>query len=164
MSEARISLETAPEASRALRQLEQYIAGCGLARELIELVKLRVSMLNGCAFCVDRHWRALRDAGEPEQRLYSLSAWREQPGYSPRERAALEWAESLTRVAETRVPDQDFELISAHFTAKEVADLSFVIVAINAWNRLCVAFRIPPANVLPARLDPSASAESRPSS
>jgi AhpD family alkylhydroperoxidase len=155
MNEVRISLETAPEARRALRQLEQYIASCDLPRGLIELVKLRVSMINGCAFCVDRHWRALRDAGEPEQRLYSLSAWREQPGYSPRERAALGWAESLTRVAETHVPDEDFSLISAHFTAKEIADLSYVIAAINAWNRLCVAFRVPPENLLPPRSDPA---------
>jgi AhpD family alkylhydroperoxidase len=151
MSAARLSLETAPEATQALRELERYLARSGLPRVLVELVKLRVSMLNGCAYCVDRHFRALRDAGESEQRVYSLSAWREQSGYSPSERAALAWAESLTFVADTRVPDADYAAMTAHFSPKEIADLSYVVAAINAWNRLCVAFRVPPANALPAR-------------
>jgi AhpD family alkylhydroperoxidase len=151
MSKVRIPFETAPEARQALRELEKYIARTELPRTLVELVKLRVSMLNGCAFCVDLHWRALRDAGETEQRLYSLSAWREQAGYSPRERAALGWAESLTHVADTGVPDADFAEISTHFSPREIADLSYVVAAINAWNRLCVAFRVQPANALPER-------------
>ena len=151
MSQVRIPFEKAPEARDALRGLEKYIAQSGLPRPLVELVKLRVSMLNGCAFCVDRHWRVLRDVGESEQRLYSLSAWREQQGYSPRERAALAWAESVTAVSVTGVPDADYVAVSAHFSEKEVIDLTYVIVAINGWNRLCVALRIPPEHVLEER-------------
>lgn len=151
MSGVRIPFETAPEAREALRGLEKYLARASLPRELSELVKLRVSMLNGCAFCVNMHWTNLRAAGESEQRLYSLAAWREQSGYSPRERAALAWAESLTHVAETGVPDAAFAEVSAHFSRKEIADLSYAIAVINAWNRLCVAFRIPPEPSMPER-------------
>lgn len=142
----RLSFTVAPEAREALRGLERYLSECGLPRPLLELVKLRVSMLNGCAFCVDRHWRALRADGESEARLYGLSAWREQEGYSARERAALAWAESVTEVASSHVPDAVFADCSAHFSQKELADLTYAVAAINAWNRLCVAFRIQPAN------------------
>lgn len=141
----RISFDLAPDARQALRGLERYLASSGLDAGLIELVKLRVSMINGCAYCVDLHYRKLREAGEPEARLYGLSAWREQKGYSARERAALGWAESLTAVATSGVPDRDFEQLSACFSPKEIADLSYAVAAINAWNRLCVAFRIAPA-------------------
>jgi AhpD family alkylhydroperoxidase len=147
----RIPFDLAPEARDALRGLEKYLARASLPRELLELVKLRVSMLNGCAYCVNMHWTNLRAAGESEQRLYSLSAWREQSGYSPRERAALAWAESLTLVAATGVPDAVFAEISEHFSPKEIADLSYAVAAINAWNRLCVAFRVPPEPSLPER-------------
>ena len=140
----RLSLDQAPEAREALRGLEQYLARCGLPRPLLELVKLRVSMINGCAFCVNRHWRALRGAGEHEARLYGLSAWREQAGYSDRERAALDWAESVTLVAESQVPDAVYAHASSWFTPRELADLTYAVAAINAWNRLCVAFRLPP--------------------
>jgi alkylhydroperoxidase family enzyme len=98
------------------------------------------------------HWNKLKALGESEQRLYSVSVWREQAGYSPRERAALAWAESLTHVAETGVPDSAFAEVSAHFTPKEIADLSYAVAIINAWNRLCVAFRIPPERVMPERV------------
>jgi AhpD family alkylhydroperoxidase len=151
MSHVRIPFEIAPEAREALRGVEKYIACSGLPRELVELVKLRVSMLNGCAFCINMHWRHLRSFGESEQRLYSLSAWREQSGYSPRERAALDWAETVTQVAATGVPDPAFATVSAHFSPKEIADLTYAIATINAWNRLCVAFRIEPEDPLPAR-------------
>jgi AhpD family alkylhydroperoxidase len=147
----RIPFDLAPEARDALRGLEKYLARASLPRELLELVKLRVSMLNGCAYCVNMHWTNLRAAGESEQRLYSLSAWREQSGYSPRERAALAWAESLTLVAATGVPDAVFAEISEHFSPKEIADLSYAVAAINAWNRLCVAFHVPPEPSLPER-------------
>jgi AhpD family alkylhydroperoxidase len=151
MTEARLTFDVSPEARQALRGLEKYLAGCGLPASLLELVKLRVSSINGCAFCIDRHWRALRGEGEPEARLYALSAWREQEGYSPRERAALGWAESLTTVATSGAPDALYAEVSAHFTPKELADLTYAIAAINAWNRLCVAFRIPPEHPLPER-------------
>lgn len=151
MTEARIPFETAPEGYAAMRGLERYIAESGLPRTLVELVKLRVSLINSCAYCVNMHWRALRESGESEQRLYGLSAWREQPGYSPRERAALGWAESVTAVATSGVPDSDYGTVTAHFSAKEIADLTYVVVAINGWNRLCSAFRIPPQHLMPER-------------
>lgn len=151
MSAVRIPFETAPGGFEAMRGLERYIRESGLPRTLVELMKLRVSMLNACAYCVTMHWRALREAGEPEQRLYGLSAWREQPGYSPRERAALSWAECVTNVAATGVPDAEYAAASAHFTANELADLTYVVVAINGWNRLCSAFRIPPQQLMPER-------------
>jgi len=151
MNTARIPFEAAPEARDALRGLERYLAGASLPKLLIELVKLRVSTINGCTYCIDMHWRTLREAGEPEQRLYGLRTWREQSGYSPRERAALAWAESVTLVAETNVPDAVFAEVSAHFSEREIMDLTYAIAAINAWNRLCVALRIPPRNPLPER-------------
>jgi AhpD family alkylhydroperoxidase len=141
---ARIPLDLAAGAYEAKRALERYIAGCGLPRALCELLKLRVSMMNGCAFCVDMHWRALRDAGESEARLYGLSAWRELAAYTDAERAALTWAEAVTEVATSRVSDAVYEEVSRHFSQKEIADLTYVVVAINGWNRLCVAFRTPP--------------------
>jgi AhpD family alkylhydroperoxidase len=152
VSGLRIPFEAAPEARDALRGLERYLAGSGLPKALIELVKLRVSSINGCVFCIDMHWRALRELGESEQRLYSVNHWREQPhGYSPRERAALAWAESVTLVAATNVPDAVYAEVRAEFTEKETMDLTYAIVAINGWNRLCVALRIPPLNLLPER-------------
>jgi len=152
MSELRIPFEAAPEARDALRGLEQYVARSGLDRRLIELVKLRVSNINGCVYCIDMHWRALRELGESEQRLYSVNTWREQPrGYSARERAALAWAESVTLVAQSNVPDSVYAEVRAQFSEKETIDLTYLIVAINGWNRLCVALRIPPRNQLPER-------------
>jgi AhpD family alkylhydroperoxidase len=151
MSGARISFDVAPEAREALRGLEKYLARSGLPLALVELVKLRVSSINGCAFCIDKHWRALRELGEPEPRLYALSAWREQPGYSPRERAALAWAESVTELGTNGVPDALFAELGAHFTPKEIVDLTYAIAAINAWNRLCVALQIAPQSPMPER-------------
>ncbi|HEV8551435.1 MAG TPA: carboxymuconolactone decarboxylase family protein [Polyangiaceae bacterium] len=148
MSEARIPFETAPGGRDALRGLERYIEESGLPPALVELVKLRVSTINHCAYCIDMHWRKLRDLGESEYRLAGLAAWREQSGYSAKERAALAWAESVTAVAQTGVPDADYAAISAHFSKKEIIDLTYVLAAINAWNRLCVALRIPPAHPL----------------
>jgi AhpD family alkylhydroperoxidase len=139
----RIAFDVAPEAYEALRGLERYLARCGLPHELIELVKLRVSMINGCAFCTDMHWRRLREAGEPEPRLYGLGAWREAPGYSARERAALAWAEAVTALGAAGVPDAAYAEAEAAFTRKEIADLTWAVAAINAWNRVCAAFRIP---------------------
>jgi AhpD family alkylhydroperoxidase len=141
----RLSFDVSPDARRALQTLESYIAECGLSRGLVALVKLRVSMMNGCAFCVDMHWRALRRSGESEARLFGLNAWREQAGYSDAERAALAWAESVTELSTAHVPDSAFQEISSHFSPKEVADLTYVVALINAWNRLCAAFRTPPA-------------------
>jgi AhpD family alkylhydroperoxidase len=134
----------APGAVKALYGLETYLAGCGLEKSLRELVKLRASQINGCAFCINMHWRDARAAGESEARLYLLDAWREAPGYSDRERAALAWTEAVTRVTDGHVPDDVFATVRPHFTDKELADLTLAVAAINAWNRMAISSRAVP--------------------
>ena len=139
----------APDGYRAMRGLETYLATCGLDRVLIHLVKLRASQVNGCAFCIDMHWKDLRAEGEAEQRLYGLDAWRESPYYSDRERAALAWTEAVTLVARGHVSDEEFAAVREHFTERELADLTLVIATINAWNRLAIAQRTPAGTYQP---------------
>ncbi|HEY3991745.1 MAG TPA: carboxymuconolactone decarboxylase family protein [Ktedonobacteraceae bacterium] len=134
-------IKTAPGAYRAMSQLEQYVKQCGLEKSLVELIKIRASQLNGCGYCLDMHTKDARLAGESEQRIYLLSAWREAPFYTERERAALEWAETLTLVANNQVPDEIYERVKPHFTDEELVNLSVAIVTINAWNRLAISFR-----------------------
>jgi AhpD family alkylhydroperoxidase len=117
---------------------------CGLEKKLLDLIRFRVSRMNGCAYCLDMHWKDLRAEGETEQRMYSLDAGRETPYYSERERAALAWAEAVTRVADTHVPDDVYELARRHFDAHRLADLTLATVATNGWNRLNIAFRTIP--------------------
>jgi AhpD family alkylhydroperoxidase len=124
--------------------LERAAASAGLEASLLELVKMRASQINGCAFCLDMHSRDARRAGESEARLYLLNGWREAPHYTARERAALAWTEALTLVAETHAPDADYDGLKPHFTEAEIAQLTMVIVAINGWNRICVGFRVMP--------------------
>jgi AhpD family alkylhydroperoxidase len=133
-----------PEAMKAVLGVETYIRGCGLEPGLIDLVKMRASQINGCAFCLDMHSHDARQRGETEQRLYLLDAWREVPLYSPRERAALAWTEALTWVAETRAPDEDYAELRRHFSEREVVDLTTLVGLINLWNRLCVGLRVQP--------------------
>ncbi len=140
--------EKAPEAYQAMAALERYIHGCGLERSLIELVKLRASQINGCAYCIDMHTKDARAAGETEQRLYVLDAWREAPFYSPRERAALAWTEAVTTL-DGHVPDELYAETLRHFSEKELVDLNWVVVAINAWNRLAISFRAVPGSYQP---------------
>ena len=135
--------KVAPDANDAMRGLERYVRGSGLERSLIELVKIRASQLNGCAFCLDMHTKDARAAGESEQRLYVLAAWREAPFYSERERAALEWTEALTVLARDGVPDELYERTRRVFSELELVNLTTAIIAINGWNRLSVAFRSP---------------------
>jgi AhpD family alkylhydroperoxidase len=130
-----------PGVYKAMLGLETYLRQCGLDTKLLDLVKLRASQINGCGFCIDMHWKDLRAAGETEQRLYGLNAWRESPYYTDRERAALAWAEAVTRIADGHVPDEVFEDVHRYFNDKELADLTLGIVAINGWNRLNIAFR-----------------------
>ncbi len=139
-----------PEAYETMLALEGYLHRCGLEPSLIELVKLRASQINGCAYCIDMHAKDARAGGETEQRLHLLDAWRESPFYSPRERAALAWTESVTRVSETHVPDTVYEEARQHFSEKELVDLNWVVVAINAWNRLAIPFRTPAGTYQPA--------------
>lgn len=131
----------APDAVQALSGLETYLAGSGLGKPLLELVKLRASQLNECAFCIDLHSRHARKGGEDERRLYLLTAWRESPGYSDRERAALAWTDAVTRLTDGHVSDQVYSTVSPHFSEKELADLTLAVGTINAWNRLCISFR-----------------------
>lgn len=141
--------EVAPEALKAMHGLEKYVHGSGLERSLYELVKIRASQINGCAYCIDMHTKDARKAGETEQRLYALSAWRETPFYSPRERAALAWTESLTLISENEVPDSIYESVREQFDEKEIVALSMAIVAINGWNRLAIGFRTVPGTYEP---------------
>ncbi len=129
---------------QAMLQLEKYLQGCSLDSGLIHLVKMRASQINGCAYCLNMHSRDARAEGETEQRLYLLDAWHESPCYSDRERAALAWTEALTLVTEGHVPDEVYAEVKPHFSEKELIDLSFVIAAINSWNRLSIASRTMP--------------------
>ena len=138
----RIEYQTvAPAALRAVYGLEQYVRGTSLEHSLIELVKLRASYMNGCAYCVDMHTKDARVAGETEQRLYSIPVWREAPWFSPRERAALAWTEAVTALHRDGVPDALYEEARAHFTEVELVELTMAVIAINSWNRLAVTFR-----------------------
>ena len=143
--------KVSPAAVKAMLALQSYVNDSGLEHSLLELVKLRASQINGCAYCIDMHTKDARAAGESEQRLYLLSAWRESPQYSDRERAALLWTESVTRLSETNVPDDDYAQARAQFSEEELVKLSMAIVAINGWNRLCVGFRRVPGGYQPAR-------------
>ena len=143
-------MKSAPGTYQAMMALEKYLSHCSLEHSIIHLVKLRASQINGCAYCLDMHWKDLRALGENEQRLYSLDAWEESPFYSERERAALAWAEAVTRVSESHVPDAVYEEARRHFSDQELADLTFVIATINAWNRLSIAARVVPGSYQPA--------------
>ena len=131
------------DAYRAMRGLESYIRQSGLEKSLIELVKLRASYINGCAYCVDMHTKDARHAGETEQRLYAVPVWRETPFFTPRERAALAWAEAVTEISRGGVSDELLALAREHFTEKELVDLTMVVVTINGWNRLAITFHSP---------------------
>jgi AhpD family alkylhydroperoxidase len=124
--------------------LESHLAGCGLDSKLLELLKVRVSQVNGCAYCIDKHWRGARAHGETEQRLYALDAWRESTFYSEYERTALAWAEAVTSLDHGHVPDSLHEIARGHFDDRELVDLTLAVAAINAWNRLCISFRSQP--------------------
>lgn len=143
--------KASPGAFHLLVELEQYLLGCGLEESLIVLIKLRASQINGCAYCLDMHWKDLRAMGEDEQRLYSLDAWRESPYYTDRERAALAWTEAVTRISETHAPDDVYEETRKHFSEKELSDLTVAAALINAWNRLAIAGRTTPGAYQPKR-------------
>ena len=137
------------ELGRAMLGLSAASEASGLDPSLRELVKIRASQMNGCAYCLDMHTKDARLAGETEQRIYALNAWRETPFFSDRERAALEWTEAVTRVGETHVPDEVFETARQHFTEAELVALTFAVVVINGWNRLAVSFRVPAGTYQP---------------
>ena len=141
--------QASPKGFAAVLGLEQHARSSGLDHALLELVKTRVSQINGCAFCLDMHSKDARAAGEDEQRLYLLSAWREAPCYTPRERAALAWAEAVTLLKDQEVGDAQYHAAREHFDDKALVDLTLAIVAINGWNRLSIAFRTPAGTYQP---------------
>ena len=138
--------KVAPGVYDAMDALDQYLATASLDERLWNLVRLRASQINHCAYCIDMHWKDLRALGETEQRLYGLDAWRESPYYSDRERAALAWTEAVTLVADGNVPDAIYHAVHPHFSETELADLTLAVATINAWNRLSIASRLVPGN------------------
>jgi AhpD family alkylhydroperoxidase len=130
-------------ALRAMLALQKEVESSGLEHSLIELIKIRASQINGCAYCIDMHTKDARARGESEQRIYALSAWRETPFFSERERAALDWTETVTRIEATHVPDAAHDRVRAQFTEPELVALTFAVIAINGWNRLAVSLRAP---------------------
>lgn len=142
--------KSAPGVYDAMDALDQYLTGSSIEETLLHLVRLRASQLNGCAYCIDMHWKDLRALGETEQRLYGLDAWRESPYYSAREAAALAWTEAVTLVREGQVPDAIHEEVRKHLNEREISDLTLAIATINAWNRLSIAARLTPGGYRPA--------------
>lgn len=136
--------EVAPELFRAMSGVEAALKGSLLPAGLVHMVKLRASQINGCAYCIDMHWKDSIAAGEKEQRLYMLNAWRESPFYTEKERAALAWTECLTNIRETQAPDQEYTAVREQFSEKETAELTWCIAAINAWNRVAISMRSEP--------------------
>ena len=141
--------KAAPQALQAMLGIQNYVNNCGIEHGLLELVKYRASQINGCAWCMDMHTKDARAAGETEQRLYLLSAWRECPFYSERERAALAWTESVTQLVNGKVPDEVFAAALAQFSEQELVNLTMAIIAINGWNRINIAFRAVPGDYRP---------------
>jgi AhpD family alkylhydroperoxidase len=143
--------KVAPGVYESMDALDRYLQSSVLDKALVMLVQLRVSQINGCAYCLDMHWKDLRAAGDTEQRLCSLPAWRECPYYTDRERAALERTEAVTLIAEDHVPDAIYEAVHSQFSERELCDLTLAIAAINAWNRLSIAARLVPGGYHPAK-------------
>ncbi len=139
-------VHAAPDAVRAMNALQAQAEKTGLEKPLLELVRMRVSQVNGCAFCLDMHSKDARAGGESEQRLYVLDAWREAPFYSERERAALAWAEALTLIAVDHAPDAVYEEARRVFSERQLVELTLVIVTINSWNRFSIGFRVEPGS------------------
>ena len=140
----------APTAVSAMREVQRYVDHCSLEKKLLELVKLRASQINGCAYCVDMHSKDARVLGETEQRLYAVAVWREAPFFSEQERAALAWTEAVTLISSSGVPDDVYQLARSQFSEGELVDLTMAILAINGWNRLAVSFRTVAGTYQPA--------------
>lgn len=148
----RFDVTKRPDAIKPLLALSEYVRNSGLEPNLIELVLMRVSQLNGCAYCLDMHSKDARAAGETEQRLYLLQAWREAPFYSPRERAALAWCEAVTRLDPIHgVPDEVYQQARAEFSEAELIDLNMAVIVINGWNRIAIPSRAEPGSYRPAK-------------
>jgi AhpD family alkylhydroperoxidase len=136
--------KVAPAAYEPLTALEKYLHSSGIEPHILHLMKLRASQINGCAYCIDMHWKDLRALGESEQRLYGLDAWEESPYYSDRERAALAWTEAVTNIQNGHASDEVYKYVRQHFSEKEIADLTLAVAMINLWNRLAISGRTTP--------------------
>jgi AhpD family alkylhydroperoxidase len=137
-----------PDALQAMLALEKHLAASGFEHKLMHLLKLRASQINGCAYCIDMHSIDARAAGETEQRLYALDAWRETPFFDDRERAALAWVEAVTLVSQTHVPDSVFDEARKHFSEQQIVDLTYLASTINAWNRIAISMRAVPGRYM----------------
>jgi len=144
--------ESSPQGIAAFRHLNSYVEGCGLEHSLLELVKTRASQINGCAYCLDMHTKDARAAGETEQRLYTLSVWRETPFFTARERAALAWTEAVTRISDGPIEYALYDELKSQFSEKEIVDLTLAVVTINGWNRLAIPFHAPVGSYQPRAL------------
>ena len=140
--------KASPQGYAAMSRLNSYVEGCGLEHGLLELVKTRASQINGCAYCIDMHTKDARAAGESEQRLYGLTAWREAPYYSARDRAALAWVEAVTSIRGD-IEDAIYDGLRQHFSEKEIVDLTLAVIVINGWNRLAISMREPVGDYQP---------------
>jgi AhpD family alkylhydroperoxidase len=136
--------KVSPAAYKAVAALQSYVDQSSLEPKLRELIKIRASQINGCAFCIAMHTRDARKIGETDERMHLLNAWREAPVYNARERAALAWTEALTLITDGHVPDAVYEQVRKQFSEKEMVDLTAAVVVINTWNRIMIAFRVPP--------------------
>lgn len=145
------------EPLRSLYAIERYLHGSGIDIKLLHMLKLRASQINGCAFCIDMHWKDARAAGETEQRLYGLDAWRESPYYTDKERAALEWTDAVTLVSETHVPDEVYARVRSQYSEKEIVDLTLAVGMINLWNRVAISMRSEPGKYQPKQTSAAAS-------
>lgn len=147
MTVQRIDLKTVePAAYKAMFELEKYLAASRLSKTLLELIKIRASQINGCAFCIDMHTKDARHHGEREQRIYALNAWRETPFFTPEERAVLAFTEALTLISNNHVPDDVYEEVSRYFDANQIGQILMAIVAINGWNRIAIATQMIPGS------------------
>jgi AhpD family alkylhydroperoxidase len=154
--QARLDYQHAsPEAAKAMFQLEHVVRNSGLDPQLLELIRIRASQMNGCAYCIDMHTKDARRRGETEQRIYALSAWAEAPFYTEKERAVLAWTEALTNIQQGHAPDEVYEEVARHFAERELMNLTLAITTINAWNRIALGFRIVPGSYQPSTPHPS---------
>lgn len=147
--QARLELSANPAAYRAMMQLSHYVQGCGLEPTLLELIKIRASQINGCAFCIDMHTKDARLQGETEQRIYALNGWRETPFFTPEERAVLAFTEAVTLISTNHVSDAVYQEVSQYFSDQQIADLLLTIATINSWNRIAIASRVVPGSYEP---------------
>lgn len=152
-------MKVAPGFMKAMKPIDDYIRNCGLEQSLIDLVMLRASQINGCAYCIDMHTKDARTRGETEQRLYELNAWRETPFYTEREMAALAWTEAVTLITDGHAPDDVYEEARRWFTEAELANLTVAVALINAWNRLAISARTVPGEYQPVRARREKAAE-----